>query len=60
MLKTSSGRTVIPNDAELRKDILDDAHQTRYTVHLGNNKQVCAQSVNKNNNAEIKRHRDFC
>lgn len=38
MLKTSSGRTVIPNDAELRRDILDEAHQTRYTVHPSNNK----------------------
>jgi len=38
MLKTRNGRTVIPNDAELRKDILDEAHQTRYTVHPGNNK----------------------
>jgi len=37
-LKTSNGRTVIPNDAELRRDILDEAHQTRYTVHPGNNK----------------------
>jgi hypothetical protein len=37
-LKTSSGRTVIPSDAELRRDILDEAHQTRYTVHPGNNK----------------------
>jgi len=25
-----------------------------------NKQQVCAQSVNKNNNAEIKWHRDFC
>jgi len=38
MLKTSGGRIVIPNDAELRRDILDEAHQTRYTVHPGNNK----------------------
>jgi ribonuclease HI len=38
MLKTSSGRTIIPNDAELRRNILDEAHQTRYTVHPGNNK----------------------
>jgi hypothetical protein len=28
----------IPNDAELRRDILVKAHQTRYIVHLGNNK----------------------
>jgi len=32
-LKTSSGKTVIPSDAELRRDILDEAHQKRYTVH---------------------------
>jgi hypothetical protein len=38
MLKTSSGRIVIPNDAKLKRDILDEPHQTRYTVHLGNNK----------------------
>jgi hypothetical protein len=37
-LKTGNGRTIIPNDAKLRRDILDEAHQTRYTVHLGNNK----------------------
>lgn len=37
-LKTSSGRVVVPGNAELRRDILDEAHQTRYTVHLGNNK----------------------
>jgi len=38
MLKTSSGRAVVPSNAELRRDILDEAHQTRYTVHPGNNK----------------------
>jgi len=37
-LKTSSGKTIIPCDTELRRDILDEAHQTRYTIHLGNNK----------------------
>jgi hypothetical protein len=36
--KTSSGRNVVPKNAELRRDILDEAHQTRYTVHPGNNK----------------------
>jgi hypothetical protein len=25
MLKTSNGRTVVPNDTELRRDILDEA-----------------------------------
>jgi hypothetical protein len=38
ILKTGNGRTVIPNDAELRRDILDEAHQTRYTVHPISNK----------------------
>jgi len=37
-LKISSRRTVIPNDAELRREILDEAHQTRYTIHPNNNK----------------------
>jgi hypothetical protein len=37
-LNTSSGRKVIPNDAELRREILDEAHQTRYTIHPNNNK----------------------
>jgi hypothetical protein len=37
-LKTSNGKIVIPSDAELSRDIIDEAHQTRYTVHLGNNK----------------------
>jgi len=38
ILKTSSGRTIIPNDSELRRDILDDAHKIRYIVHPSNNK----------------------
>jgi hypothetical protein len=37
-LKTCNGRTVIPNDAELRREILDETHQTRYTIHPSNNK----------------------
>ncbi|XP_062145298.1 uncharacterized protein LOC133852548 [Alnus glutinosa] len=37
-LKTSNGRRIVPCDAELRKSILDEAHQTQYTVHPGNNK----------------------
>jgi hypothetical protein len=32
----SSGRTIIPNDAKLRKYILDEAHQIRYIVHPDN------------------------
>jgi hypothetical protein len=38
VLKTKDDRTVIPNDADLRREILDEAHQTRYTVHPGNTK----------------------
>jgi len=37
-LKTSSGRRVIPDDAELRREILDETHQTRYIFHPGNSK----------------------
>jgi hypothetical protein len=37
-LKTSNGRAIVPSNAEFRKDILDEAHQTRYTVHPDNNK----------------------
>jgi hypothetical protein len=37
-LMISSGRAVFPYDAELRRDILDEIHQTRYAVHPGNNK----------------------
>jgi hypothetical protein len=33
-----SGRTVIPNNFELRRKILDEAHHTRYNVNPGNNK----------------------
>jgi hypothetical protein len=36
--KTKDGRIVVPNDAELRKEILNEAHQTRYTIHPGNTK----------------------
>jgi hypothetical protein len=38
LLRTGDARTVIPNDAKLRRDILDEAHKTRYTIHLGNTK----------------------
>lgn len=37
-LKTGSKRAMIPSNAELRRDILNEAHQTRYTVPPGNNK----------------------
>jgi hypothetical protein len=36
VLKVEDGRTIVSNDAELRREILDDAHQTRYTVYPGN------------------------
>lgn len=35
VLKNSDIRTVIPNDAELKKYIFDEANQTQYTVYLG-------------------------
>jgi hypothetical protein len=38
VLKTSDSRAVLPNDAKLRKEILDEAHKTQYTVHLGSTK----------------------
>ena len=31
-------RLVIPKDLELRKRILDKAHLSRYSIHLGSNK----------------------
>jgi hypothetical protein len=37
-LKTNNRRAVIPNDVELRRKILEEAHQTRYTIHPNNNK----------------------
>jgi hypothetical protein len=33
LLRTGDVRTVRPNDAKLRRDILDEAHKTKYTVH---------------------------
>jgi hypothetical protein len=38
LLRTGDARTVIPNDAELRRDILNEAHKTRYTEHPGSTK----------------------
>jgi hypothetical protein len=38
LLRTGDARTIIPNDAELRRDILDEAHKSRYTVHPRNTK----------------------
>jgi hypothetical protein len=37
---------IIPNDVELRRDILDEAHKTRYTVHPGSTKMY--QDLKKN------------
>jgi hypothetical protein len=38
LLRTGDARTVIPNDAELKRDILNEAHKTRYTIHPGSTK----------------------
>lgn len=38
LLRTSNARTVIPKDAKLRRDILDEAHKSKYTVHPRNTK----------------------
>ena len=38
LLRIGDTRVVIPNDAKLRRDILSEAHKSRYTVHLGNTK----------------------
>jgi hypothetical protein len=38
LLKMGDARIVIPNDVELRRDILDEAHKTRYTIHPGSTK----------------------
>lgn len=37
-MRTNDGKAIIPNDAELRKDILDEANKTQYTVHPSSNK----------------------
>jgi hypothetical protein len=38
LLRTGDARTVIPNDAELRREILDEAHKSRYMIHPGSTK----------------------
>jgi hypothetical protein len=38
LLRMGDTRIVIPNDAKLRRDILDEAHKTRYTIHPGSTK----------------------
>jgi hypothetical protein len=38
LLRTGNARIVIPNDAELRRDILNEAYKTRYTIHPGSTK----------------------
>jgi hypothetical protein len=38
LLRMGDARIVIPNDEELKRDILDEAHKTRYTIHPGSTK----------------------
>jgi hypothetical protein len=38
LLRMGDARIVILNNVELRRDILDDTHKTRYTVHPGSTK----------------------
>jgi hypothetical protein len=38
LLRMGNARIVIPNDVELRRDILDEAHKRQYTVHPGSTK----------------------
>jgi hypothetical protein len=38
LLRTGEAIIVIPNDAELKRDILDEAHKNKYTIHPGNTK----------------------
>jgi hypothetical protein len=38
LLRMGDARIVIPNDMELRRDILDEPHNTRYTIHPGSTK----------------------
>jgi hypothetical protein len=38
LLRTGDARVVTPNDAKLRRDILSEAHKSRYTVHPRNTK----------------------
>jgi hypothetical protein len=38
ILRTGDSRAVLPNDAKLRKVVLDEAHKTYYTVHPGSTK----------------------
>jgi len=38
LLRMGDARTVVPNDMELRRDILDEGHKSRYTIHPGSTK----------------------
>jgi hypothetical protein len=38
LLRTGDARTIIPNDAKLKRDILDEAHKYKYTIHPGSTK----------------------
>jgi hypothetical protein len=33
LMRMGDASTIIPNDVELRRDILDKAHKSRYTIH---------------------------
>ena len=41
-----NNRLVVPKDCELRRKILDDAHQSKYSIHPGSNKMY--QDLRKN------------
>ena len=32
------GRLLVPNDMELRKEILDDSHRSKFSIHPGSSK----------------------
>lgn len=38
VLKTKDGKIVVLNDNELKREILNEAHQARQTIHHGNTK----------------------
>jgi hypothetical protein len=38
LLRTGDTRTVVSNDAELRRDILNEDHTSQYTIHLASTK----------------------
>jgi hypothetical protein len=46
ILRTNDSRIVVPKDAKLMREILDEAHKTQYTVHPGSTKMY--QDLKKN------------